>query len=176
MGNAFSNPTAQADDVIIRCVKPDTKLLEDGGATGFSRADKYEDDLHTSKNLLSSCSPIFATLLEKSHKKEQVLIVNKFCREDMALFLRFAAVNTTPVETSAMGSNGSNGSNRFEVSLHRAGCMKIMPIVQVYSCEGLWSNLIDWINSRPDLELLVTVIALDHFIMYKYISPLTSVV
>ena len=138
------------DHVILRCVKPQMKqaILDEETKKELKDA-LYEEDLHTSYRLLISCSPVFAKLLAKQGKHNRVIIVDKFCREDMQLFLRFASVHAFPIETN------SKPELAFEINANRGLVEKVLPITYFYTCDALWGKLIDWITSHPELELCV---------------------
>jgi hypothetical protein len=134
----------QGDVVLIRCLLPKARVFDDAK---HAAPDKNEEDLPTSKQLLAMCSPVFSALLVKSGS-DHVLPVDKFCRDDMSLFLRFATLYALPTEQSASGS-------AVDMTFNRKSIQKVMPIVYFYSCESLWGKLVNWICEKPDLELIV---------------------
>jgi hypothetical protein len=77
---------------------------------------------------------------------KNILVVDNFSSEQMAFFLRFAAVFAYP---------GSEGSKEFAVTLSNESIIKLLPIISFYECDGLWNQLISFICSKPELILLV---------------------
>ena len=145
-GISSDDSASRSDSVIIRCLKPKQKMFSDLKTIA---ADTYEEDLSTSRQLLRACSPVFTALLTKTAGGDVVVLkVDKFSRDHMALFLRFASLYALPTEGSVTGADVDIGFTRKSIA-------KVMPIVYFYSCDVLWSKLVERISASPKLELLV---------------------
>ena len=157
MGNVCESQNADFDSndlVIIRCFSIQHARqhhrnvpIEQSSNVDANDLELYGEDLTTSKRLLTACSPVFTELLKAFKGKKQILVVEKFERSDMAIFLRFATFYAFPSD---------NPDLKMDVSLSKASVMKLLPIVHYYKCNQLWMVLMDWITDRPDLELVAS--------------------
>ena len=64
------------------------------------------------------------------------MAVHGFTRDDMALFVKFAAQDE-------LG----------QLELSREQVLKLVPVVEFYQCELMWCHLIRWVHQHPDLEV-----------------------
>lgn len=156
MGNICETQNADFDTndlVIIRCLSVEHarqhhRSLPVEQSIDPRDSDLFDEDLTTSKRLLTACSPVFTSMIKACPGKQQILVVEKFERSDMAVFLRFATFYAFPME--------EDSEHKIDVSLSKASVMRLMPIVHYYKCGQLWMVLIDWITDHPDLELAAT--------------------
>ena len=153
MGNICETQSSNYDTndlVIVRCLKAERvrqhhRSIPTEQSTDPRDNDMFDEDLTTSKRLLAACSPAFTSMIKEGPGKQQILVVEKFERSDMALFLRFATFYAFPLEDAP--------DSRIDVSLSKATVMRLLPIVHFYKCGQLWLVLVEWIADHPDLEL-----------------------
>ena len=73
------------------------------------------------------------------------MLVESFTRDDMVLFVKFASF-------VVLGHDDSGLMQHVELS--KSAVLRLMPLVDYYSCELLWNYLINWIQQHPDLDVV----------------------